>query len=163
LRQLVCAGGALSRSGLVVYSVPVRLPSPTPPAGPRPAEDRAAMPRYRTALCAALLLSCGVAPAAEPLALAPKPFTLRGQAARHGRVARQRPTVTRDPGGARVDPPRGAASRPDTPGVARAGSAGAAPPAGDGRPPIPATAGGRTTSATVTVVDGARLRDVTFE
>jgi hypothetical protein len=113
----------------------------------------------RAAFCAAVLLSCGVAPAAEPagLTVAPKEFVLRGQA------ARQRLVVTGDVGGRPVDLTREATFRSDAPTVARVGGDGVVTPTGDGTATVTATARGRSATATVKVIDGARLLDVTFE
>ncbi|HEX5270162.1 MAG TPA: Ig-like domain-containing protein, partial [Gemmataceae bacterium] len=110
-------------------------------------------------LCAAVLLGCGLAPAAEPdaLTVAPKEFVLRGQ------TARQRLIVTGTVGGRPVDLTRKATFRSDAPTVARVGSDGLVTPAGDGTATITATAHGRTVAATVKVIDGTRLLDVTFE
>jgi hypothetical protein len=113
----------------------------------------------RVTFCAAVLLLCGVAPAAEPasLTVAPREFVLRGQA------ARQRLVVTGDIGGRPVDLTREATFRSDAAGVARVGGDGVVTPGGDGTATITATARGRMATATVKVIDGTRLLDVTFE
>ncbi len=113
----------------------------------------------RAALCAAVLLSCGLSAAAEPtgLTLAPKQFVL------HGPGARQQLLVTGTVGGRPVDLTRQATFRSDNPSVARVGNDGIVTPTGDGTTTVTVTAGGLTATATVKVVDGTKLPEATFE
>jgi Protein of unknown function (DUF1553)/Protein of unknown function (DUF1549) len=113
----------------------------------------------RAALCAVVLLSCGVAAAAEPVGinLTPKEFVL------HGQGARQRLLVTGTISGRPVDLTRQAAFRSDNPSVVKVGSDGIVTPTGDGTTTVTVSAGGQTATTTVKVVDGTKLSGVTFE
>jgi hypothetical protein len=122
-------------------------------------EDPDTMPFPRVALCAAVLLSWGLAAAAEPtgLTVAPKEFVLRGQR------SRQRLVVTGTIDGRPVDLTRQAVFSSDNLSLVRVGNDGVVMPIGNGTTTVTATVGGQTTTATVRVVDGTKRRDVTFE